>query len=971
MQNSLTKNMKKYIWSTKRYSLIFLLLLACINILAQGQVSGFVGERIKLPEPQDRGEYIVDDYSFISLSDYIRVEGKTLGVYILKYYEGHQTIECICRYVKTYKIGTQIYTDIQTLSTYYYVSCIPVYLTLSTTSMHLDIGQSKKLDYSYQPSNAPHPKVWMDSNDPNVATVLNSNGYVTAVGAGDCEITLVNNAGPDATCYVHVEKVDPVSVALPAPGPIYIGQQLTLVPKLSPNNAQTTYSWSSSIPDIAMINSSGVLTGVSVGNTTITVTTANNLSASCDVEVYKPVPASIEFTKPSLRLAVGATEILTYSVSPSYAIYDVTWESNNPNIVSVSNRRIEAKKPGKAIITVTTDNEKKAICEVTVPPEPTDISVTPKSLELGVGQTKQLTYSFIPEDATTLQLTWKSSNPDVAIVNENGEVTTKSEGTTYISVTTANGVTGSCDVTVYPAPSSISISEPSLSLHIGDEVSLSYNVLPTNALYTIMWSSSNPDIVTVSNEGKVTAKNAGSAKITVSTDNGRSSSCDVSVYPVPTEISLDKTSLNLLVGQLDSLIYTVLPTNALYTVSWNSDAPKVATVKDGCIEARSGGTAYITVTTDNGKKATCEVIVDPEPTGVLIEPKELELLWGRSKQLTYSFVPAKTKSLSLTWKSSDPNIASVDSLGMVTALRPGKATITATTRGGIVGRCELTVPIPLYQLFVWTKAGIKTGYLSTDKPEFNIEDDIVHFRTKKLTLNIHRDTLDKFTLEEVLPEHPKTIYMSENMQLGLGMTIQLNYSITPEDAQTRLTWFNDNPEVVSITKDGSITALSVGEANIMLQTSNGLHATSHITVPEPHLRFYVWMRDGEVHSYDLDERPEVTLGKPTFTLNTKNQTVEYDAANILRFTLEDETVVDVTTDITTPPKTDNIKFQTGTLHITGCSHNSLVRIYDTTGKLVQSAQSDEDGNLSLSLSSLRTGVYIISTEKTTIKIQKK
>lgn len=954
----------------KRFSLIILLLLACINVVAQSQVSGFVGERIVLPEPQDRGEYKVDDYSFESHSDYLSPDGKR-GVYILKYYEGYQTIECICRYHKTYKIGDSIHDDWETLSTNYYVSCIPVYLTLSTTSMYLNVGQSKKLDYSYQPLNAPHPEVWMDSNDPNVATVLNSNGYVTAVGAGDCEITLVNNAGPDATCYVHVEKVDPVSVTLPVSGPIYIGQELLLVPELSPSNAQTTYTWSSSNQNVATINSNGVLTGKSVGTTTIKVTTANNLSASCDVEVYKPVPASIEFNKPSLRLAVGATETLTYNVSPSYAIYDVTWESDNPNIVSVSNGRIVAKKPGKAKIIVKTDNGKKATCEVTVPPEPTDISVTPKSLELGVGQTKQLTYSFIPEDAATLQLTWKSSNPDVAIVNENGEVTTKSEGTTRITITATNGVTGSCDVTVYPAPSSISISESSLSLHIGDEVSLSYNVLPTSAIYTIMWSSSNPDIVTVSNEGKVTAKNAGSAKITVSTDSGLSASCDVSVYPVPTDISLDKTSINLLVGQSDSLIYTVMPTNALYTVSWNSNAPKVATVKEGLIEARSGGTAYITVTTDNGKKASCKVVVTPEPTEVVVEPKELELFWGRSKQLTYSFVPAKAKSLSLTWKSSNPNVASVDSSGFITALRPGKATITATTRAGIVGRCDITVPMPLYQLFVWIKAGIKTGYLSTDKPEFNIEDDIVHFRTKKLTLNIHRDTLEKFTLEEVLPEHPKAITMSEEMQIGLGMTVQLNYTINPTDAQTRLTWFTDNPEVVSITQDGIITALSVGEANIMLQTSNGLHATSHITVPEPHLRFYVWMRDGEVHSYDLDERPEVTLGKPIFTLTTKNQTVEYDAANILRFTLEDETVVDVTTNVAMLEKAGNIKFKTGTLHITGCAHNSLVRIYDITGKLVQSAQTDGDGKLCLSLSSLRAGVYIISTEKTTIKIQKR
>ena len=954
-----------------RFFVISVCLTFQISIFAQQSASLYVGQETYFPAPNPpnpNGQISHAICQSLHSSVYVWQDYGEAGckALVTSYFEDTAVIECE---VYWYAVIDGKQYGVYHFTTYFEITCKPVNITLSPSSMKLDVGESRKLDYSLSPIISPSPTVSMYSSNNDIATV--SNGYVKAVGAGDCEIEVINSAGPNAYCHVHVNKVDPLSVNLPATDPVYIGQKLTIVPVLSPNNAQTTYSWSSSNPNVATINSNGELTGKSVGTTTITVTTANNLSASCDVEVYKPVPASIEFTKPSLRLAVGANEMLTYNVSPSYAIYDVFWESDKPDIVSVSNGRIEAKKQGKANIIVKTDNDMKATCEVTVAPEPTDISLIPENLELGVGQTKQLTYSFIPEDAATLQLTWKSSNPEVAIVNENGEVSTKAEGTTRISVTTANGVTGSCDVTVRPGPSSISISESSLSLHIGDEVSLSYNVLPTNAIYTIAWSSSSPDIVTVSNEGKVNAKNVGSAKITLSTDNGLSSSCDVSVYPAPTDISLDKTSLNLLVGQSDSLIYTVLPTNALYTVSWDSNAPKVATVKVGRIEARSGGTAYITVTTDNGKKDSCKVVVTPEPSGVFIEPKELELFWGRSKQLTYSFVPAKAKSLSLTWKSSDTKIASVDSLGMVTALRPGKATITATTRGGIVGRCELTVPIPHYQLFVWTKAGIKTGYLSTDEPEFNVEDDIVHFRTKNLTLNIHRDTLDKFTLEPVLPEHPKAIILSEDMQLGLGMTVQLNYSITPEDAQTRLTWFNDNPEVVRITQDGVITALNVGEANLMLQTSNGLHAKTHITVPEPHLRFYVWMRDGEVHSYDLEERPEVTLGKPTFTLTTTNQTVEYVAANILRFTLEDETVVDVTTDIAMPEKEDNIKFKTGILHITGCQQNSPVRIYDPTGKLLQSAQTDGDGNLSLSLSSLRAGVYIIRTEKTTIKIQKR
>ena len=700
-----------------------------MSIFAQQTSSLYVGQTTYFsapnpPNPNGAVSHAV--YRSLHPSVYVWQDYDELGckALVTSYFEDTAVIECEVYWfavINGKPYGTYHYT------TYYKITCNPVNITLSSSSMNLNVGESKRLSYTLSPNNiSPMPTVEIYSDDPRVADI--NNGYVNAVGPGDCEIYFLNSAGPNAYCHVHVNKVDPVSVNLPATSPVYIGQKLVLEPELSPSYAQTTYSWSSSNPDVATVNGYGELKGISVGNTIITVTTANNLSASCDVEVYKPIPASIEFNNPSLRLAVGATETLTYSVVPSYAIYEVKWESDNPNVVSVSNGRIEAKKPGK-----------------------------------------------------------------------------------------------------------------------------------TN----------------------------------------------------------------------------------------------------------------IIVITDNGKKATCEVIVPPEPIAISFQPEELELIMGRSGMLDYTFMPANAATSKIRWECSDTNVAFVDSFGIVKALRPGKATITATTRNGISGKCELTVPMPLYQLFVWTKAGIKTGYLSTDEPEFNVEDDIVHFRTKNLMLNIHKDTLDKFTLEPILPEHPTAITMSEDMQIGLGMTVLLNYSITPEDAQTRLTWFTDNPEVVSITQDGVISALNVGEANVLLQTSNGLHAKTHITVPEPHLRFYVWMRDGEFHSYDLDERPEVTLGETTFTLTTTNNTAEYDAANILRFTLEDETVVDVTTDVAAPENTDNIKFQTGTLHISGCEKNSIVRIYDTTGKLVQSAQTDGDGNLNVSLATFRSGVYIISTDKTTIKIQKR
>lgn len=371
-----------------------------------------------------------------------------------------------------------------------------------------------------------------------------------------------------------------------------------------------------------------------------------------------------------------------------------------------------------------------------------------------------------------------------------------------------------------------------------------------------------------------------------------------------------------------------------------------------------------------GETFTWNYNVAPEPKVITLTPAKFELFWGRTEKLTYAFTPADAETMTLEWESSDPEVAIVTQQGMVKALTPGKTTLTLTARNGVVGKCELTVPAPLYKLFVWSKSGLKTGYLSTDEPHFSVVGDIVRFTTDRLSMDIRRDTLDKFTLEPVLPEHPKHVIMPSVMTLPLGLSEQLDVTLRPSDAKTSLTWFCDNPEVASVTQDGLVTALAAGEANVTVQTSNGLRATCRITVPQPFLRFFVWLRNGEVHVYDIDEHPEVTLGETVFTLlRTGRQPVYYSAADVEKFTLQDEALVDGVS----LPEAMLAKpgIEEDNLSIEGSSPYSPVRIYDADGRLVQTAQTDGEGRLSLPLGQLRAGIYIICTDKTTLKIQKR
>ncbi len=363
--------------------------------------------------------------------------------------------------------------------------------------------------------------------------------------------------------------------------------------------------------------------------------------------------------------------------------------------------------------------------------------------------------------------------------------------------------------------------------------------------------------------------------------------------------------------------------------------------------------------------------ISQEPTLVTVQPENVELIIGRSKKLSYSFIPSDAATAKLTWSSNDANVASVTQSGEVTALRPGRAVISATTRNGVVGKCTVTVPEPLFQLFVWTKEGIKTGYLSTDEPQFSVDGEIVRFSTKSLTMNIHVDTLDKFTLEQVLPEHPKAISLPESLLIGLGTGKQLNYSFTPTMSESAVKWFCDNPSVVSITQDGYVKALKVGSAHVVAQTNNGLRASCTVTVPEPCLRFYVWLHDGTVHGYDLEERPTVTLGEELFTLVSSKTTIEYAAANVLCFTLQDAAVNDPVTAVVTPKKDEDVLFKNGLFTLQGGSPHAQVCIYDISGRLIDIFETDDSGSLAFSTDMYDAGIYIIKTEKTTIKIKKR
>jgi len=234
----------------------------------------------------------------------------------------------------------------------------------------------------------------------------------------------------------------------------------------------------------------------------------------------------------------------------------------------------------------------------------------------------------------------------------------------------------------------VSLNKKSLTLIAGGAgENLTATVTPTKATNkNVTWKSSNPSIATVDSNGKVEAVKAGTAIITVTTvDMKRTATCKVTVPTLVTGISLNKNSLTMKVGNIQSLIANITPTNATNkNVTWLSSDPTVATIdlKRKIVALRPGTTTITATTQDGNKIASCTVTVIVPVAKVSLNKKSTVLYIGANETLIATVSPDNSTNKNVTWKSSNPLVATVDSNGEVVGVKAGKATITVTTLDG-------------------------------------------------------------------------------------------------------------------------------------------------------------------------------------------------------------------------------------------------------------------------------------------------
>jgi uncharacterized protein YjdB len=492
------------------------------------------------------------------------------------------------------------------------------------------------------------------------------------------------------------------------------GENETLSATVAPSNATNTgVSWSSSNTGVATVNG-GQVTAVKAGTTTITVTTSDGgKTATCSVTVEaKKVPATgVTIDKETVELVEGEIVTLVATVAPENSTEKaVEWSTSDAKVATVEGGKVTAVAQGTATITVKTkDGGKTATCKVTVSAKavPVEgISFTKENVSVTEGETVLLYVSFTPNNASNKKVTWSSSDKSIATVDTKGNVTGVKTGTATITVKTVDGgKTATCKVTVSTKVipvEGIAFTKDNVSVVEGETALLYVSFTPNDASNKkVTWTSSNKSVATVDTKGNVTGVKAGTATITVKTnDGGKTATCKVTVTAksvAVSKVTLNKTTLTLETGSEAVLVATVAPSNATNKkVTWSSSNKGVVTVdQNGKLKAIKAGTATITVTTDDGgKKATCAVTVNNkviEVTGIQLDKSTVSLMESQTAQLTATITPSNATDQTHTWTSSNTSIATVDNTGKVTAVKAGTATITAKSNNNKTATCSVTV----------------------------------------------------------------------------------------------------------------------------------------------------------------------------------------------------------------------------------------------------------------------------------------
>ena len=416
---------------------------------------------------------------------------------------------------------------------------------------------------------------------------------------------------------------------------------------------------------------------------------------------------------------------------------------------------------------------------------------------------------------------------------------------------------------------SVKLSAGTLNMNVGEKYTLAKTLTPLNAVTSVIWTSSNNSVASVS-YGTVTAKKEGSVDITVKTFNGKTAACRVNVAdPVknPT-ISLSAASVKLGVGEQYRLAATTAPANS--AVSWSSSDPGVVSVANGRLTANGEGTATVTAALSNGTYAFCTVTVLSAPTS--IKMNEESVILGAGESFTLSEITnsgSYANAANLSWTVSDGAVVSITNKSgnkaVVKALKTGSADVSVRLYNGMTATARFTVkPAPSSVSLSRTSVTVGEGetvmisessnpgsYANAANLKWSSSDPYIasvsqstgnkavirgnHSGSATVKIQLYNGKTASCTVR-VKPAPESVSVNPPSFKLGLGETLLINETTNQGSYANadNIKWSSANNAIATVTKSAGnkalVRAVSTGTTIITVRLYNGKTASCAVTV---------------------------------------------------------------------------------------------------------------------------------------------
>ena len=582
------------------------------------------------------------------------------------------------------------------------------------------------------------------------------------------------------------------------------------------------------------------------------------------------IPTEINVTDSTIALNAGGEADVGATLTPADA-GNLTYTSNNTNVVIVENGKIKSIKKGNATITVSfAGDERYATAEnktISVIVNLNDASVKAEDMELKVGESGVINYTTAPEG---LKVNFVADNSGIVSVDEDGTVKALKNGTAKITINVGDDeiyAKNSTVITVTVTLNDASVEAEDMKLNVSDSGVIKYNTNPKGLNVTFV--ADNSGVVSVDEDGTVKALKEGKANITVKVGDDKvyaknSTVITVTVSKIPTRIDLNNHTLDLGVDDKVDSVAELLPSDAGKLNFTSSDENVVVVDANGTFTAVGTGSANVTVSFKGNNRYTAAesrivyVTVSKIPTEIYVTNSTIDMKVDDEVDPRVSITPFDAGKLNFT--SSDVSVVRIDDNGTFIAVGAGTAVVTISFDGNnkfepadskniTVSVTKIPTSIVVGNSTVDMKVGdeIDPGisispsgageldYISSDVSVVRVDGNgkFIGVGTGRATVTVRFLGNDKYlaaknkTVNVTVTLNDASV-VAKDMNLRVGDNATISYDAVP--AGLNVTFIADNSGVISVSDKGVVTALKTGVANVTIRTGDNKKYALNSTV---------------------------------------------------------------------------------------------------------------------------------------------